>query len=456
MGKEAKIGLAVILILLITFGVVLARRLTGSDDASDKTSTEAKAKGTAGAKQAAGGKGQKSGPSPAARKGPTVVAAKNVSNKSKKAPQSAAGRSNAVSDRNRPGQPLRPGQAKLTPPFPMPRPPGQAAAAVGRQPGGGGQSALAAQNRAAGQRHDPFQTGPSQIAAGSAAHGFPPQISPGPGRSGLGARAVQRPAAGQTSLRVGVAQPGQNLGAGQPALGQRAGQLGAGGHGRNGLTWQGSAGSSVAQSPLYRQASRPADSNFSRLSPIPGRTSAADNFSGFPSPPASDQFRRQSGAYQVQPNDSYWVISERLYGTGAYFKALAEHNRHKVPREDQLEVGDVISAPDLAELEQTYPGLCPKASRREVLRNRATAVAGRRSYIGGRTYTVQEGDNLFDIARYELGKASRWPEIHQLNRDVLGDDYDLVTPGLELILPDDGRPADNVTQRPGAASIYQR
>ena len=30
---------------------------------------------------------------------------------------------------------------------------------------------------------------------------------------------------------------------------------------------------------------------------------------------------------------------------------LAEHNRDRVPREDQLEVGEVISAPELAELE---------------------------------------------------------------------------------------------------------
>ena len=50
-------------------------------------------------------------------------------------------------------------------------------------------------------------------------------------------------------------------------------------------------------------------------------------------------------------------------------------------------------------------------------------------------YVVEEGDTLFDIARYELGKASRWADIYNLNRDVLGKDYNYLTPGMQLVLP---------------------
>jgi nucleoid-associated protein YgaU len=56
---------------------------------------------------------------------------------------------------------------------------------------------------------------------------------------------------------------------------------------------------------------------------------------------------------------------------------------------------------------------------------------------GGRTYVVAEGDSLFDIARNELGKASRWVEIYDLNADVLGKDVDTLTPGTRIVLPDD-------------------
>ena len=54
---------------------------------------------------------------------------------------------------------------------------------------------------------------------------------------------------------------------------------------------------------------------------------------------------------------------------------------------------------------------------------------------------VQEGDTLFDIARSELGKASRWSEIYELNKATLGAQFDYVTPGMQIMLPDNGAAA---------------
>jgi nucleoid-associated protein YgaU len=50
---------------------------------------------------------------------------------------------------------------------------------------------------------------------------------------------------------------------------------------------------------------------------------------------------------------------------------------------------------------------------------------------------VQEGETLFDIARQQLGKASRWVEIYQLNRERLGDKLENFRPGMTLLLPED-------------------
>ncbi len=50
-------------------------------------------------------------------------------------------------------------------------------------------------------------------------------------------------------------------------------------------------------------------------------------------------------------------------------------------------------------------------------------------------YTVQEGDNLFNIAKNELGDVRGWQELYRLNEDVLGDDAEYLKPGLELKLP---------------------
>ncbi len=159
---------------------------------------------------------------------------------------------------------------------------------------------------------------------------------------------------------------------------------------------------------------------------------------------------RRDGTYEVQPNDSYWLISKRIYGSGAYFKALAELNRREHPVADQLRVGDSISAPGLAKLVDSFPDLCPSPQRQKILAKRANVVSVSaqygNQYGGGSTYTVEEGDTLYDIARYEMGDASRWVEILQLNRQVLQGDFDYVVPGMKLVMPR-GAP-DSLTRRP--------
>jgi nucleoid-associated protein YgaU len=167
--------------------------------------------------------------------------------------------------------------------------------------------------------------------------------------------------------------------------------------------------------------------------------------------------------YTVQPNDNYWKISEKVYGTGAYFQALAEQNRKKIPDESRLRPGDTISIPPVGELEKKYAALCPKPNHRDTTQ-RQLATANTVSTVsqvgGGRVYVVQEGDNLYDIARWELGKVTRWPEIYDLNREALGNDPDHLTPGMRLVLPGDRAPdrpggMNKVAERPDD-TIYRR
>ncbi len=164
-------------------------------------------------------------------------------------------------------------------------------------------------------------------------------------------------------------------------------------------------------------------------------------------PPPSPR-HRNDGKYEVRPGDSYWKISENVYGVGSYYNALAEKNRGATG-DGQLTPGQFVMTPPVDELEKAYPELCPKAVHRETARDRATTVSTRQSYRSGKTYTVAEGDTLFAIARYELGKASRWVELYDLNRDVLGKDFNYLTPGMKLTLPSDGEKSDDVlTRRP--------
>lgn len=52
-----------------------------------------------------------------------------------------------------------------------------------------------------------------------------------------------------------------------------------------------------------------------------------------------------------------------------------------------------------------------------------------------KTYRVQEGDSLWEIAGMMLGNPYRWMEIYSLNRDVLTSPHQLY-PGLTLLLPE--------------------
>jgi LysM repeat protein len=52
-----------------------------------------------------------------------------------------------------------------------------------------------------------------------------------------------------------------------------------------------------------------------------------------------------------------------------------------------------------------------------------------------RTYVVKKGDTLSGIAKKMLGKAGRWPEIFEANRDII-ENPNLIRPGWELRIPD--------------------
>lgn len=153
------------------------------------------------------------------------------------------------------------------------------------------------------------------------------------------------------------------------------------------------------------------------------------------------------GKYTARPNDNFYTISKKVYGTGAYFEALAKFNAAKYPTANQIRIGDIVETPPVGTLEGRYPELCPKPEHRDAARRRSQAVSGR-SLAGRRVYVVQEGDNLFDIARFELGARAKVADLIELNRDVLGDHINYLTPGMRLVLPETEDRGPTVTQRP--------
>ncbi len=66
-------------------------------------------------------------------------------------------------------------------------------------------------------------------------------------------------------------------------------------------------------------------------------------------------------------------------------------------------------------------------------------------------YTVKPGDNLWDIAKKNLGDGTKWQDIYKLNQDVVGTNPDLIHPGAQLNLGDGSHVTANAdyTVQPG-------
>lgn len=68
----------------------------------------------------------------------------------------------------------------------------------------------------------------------------------------------------------------------------------------------------------------------------------------------------------------------------------------------------------------------------------APAPAAGKAPSGGRRHTVVSGDSLSKIAKQHYGDANKWRRIYDANRQTIGDNPDLIKPGQDLVIPEEG------------------
>ncbi len=155
--------------------------------------------------------------------------------------------------------------------------------------------------------------------------------------------------------------------------------------------------------------------------------------------------------YVVKEGDTFWDISKQLYGTHGLFLALYEYNREISPKADLLKPGMKLRTPSCEVLKvmaaKVTDGLPERpvgrivaadgrAAVTRVGRNEARASGIFETEKGLKVYRVGEGDTLIKIAVHHLGRAERWKQIYNMNRDQLKSEQDLQI-GAELRLPAD-------------------
>lgn len=98
--------------------------------------------------------------------------------------------------------------------------------------------------------------------------------------------------------------------------------------------------------------------------PVPALAPVAPR--GVPAPAAAPAAatpiapQQPAGIYVVAPNDNFWQISRRVYGTARPFKALTKHFEQFGLQPQQLRPGMQLAIPPRAQLEAQYPELIDK------------------------------------------------------------------------------------------------
>lgn len=169
--------------------------------------------------------------------------------------------------------------------------------------------------------------------------------------------------------------------------------------------------------------------------------------------------------YQIEPNENFWTISRKKYGTGRYFMALAQHNAQVIPDPKRMKPGVTIATPPAEALDRAYPQLIPKPAAIDPIQTAsATTPAATPAFVtskgrataetevesgffvsndGVPMYRVGQEDTLSGIAQKHLGRSSRWVQVFELNRGVLTDGNSLKI-GTVLQLPADASQVDIV------------
>lgn len=126
-----------------------------------------------------------------------------------------------------------------------------------------------------------------------------------------------------------------------------------------------------------------------------------------------------------------------VIGGHAYGKYRWNIQKHSTKMEYTDAAGDLYAVEVSVELLEYLKGESHNTSKTQTqpTEESATTPAGDGGATGGSSYTVKKGDNLWNIAKKYYEDGSQWRKIYDANRDVIGENPDLIHPGQTYIIP---------------------
>lgn len=144
--------------------------------------------------------------------------------------------------------------------------------------------------------------------------------------------------------------------------------------------------------------------------------------------------------YVLTQAETYWSLSQKVYDSPRFFQALAEYHRGLGLDIWHLETGMHLPIPPAQWLQDQYPDKILGATPTITTSGYDVGIPAIHGLFldeeGIPNYRVQPGDTLQGIAQKVLGRASRWMQLYEMNREILATDKPLKV-GMILRLPRD-------------------
>lgn len=177
-------------------------------------------------------------------------------------------------------------------------------------------------------------------------------------------------------------------------------------------------GGKRAGAPKLAQRNRSRNGqNPARRQPVPKKTRPQISLTATPAASGSEAVER----HRVQAGDTMASLAKQYYGSTQFTQFLASQNKQIVDPA-HLRAGDVVN-------------IVPRVPEGQSPKTVASAKKPTRTPLSSRQYRIKSGDSFYRIAKEVLGDATRWTELYEMNKKVVGDDPAKLKVGQIITLP---------------------